>query len=132
MKKTKKTFIDWNRNNIDSDRFYNIVAKLMLLHEGEQARVLIQRDNPKDVDGYDSTDIEFDITINDWQIKDHEGHQVLIINRSNLNQGTRIDLDLTAAQRASVTLDETDGYQVLQCDGKGIWFHDYKEFPKGI
>jgi len=125
-------FVNWNRDKIDTHRFYNIVAKLMLLHEGKQARVLIQRDNPKAIEGYDSTDIQFDVTIEDWQIKEHKGRKLLIINRKNLNKGTRIDLDLTAAGRATVTLDENDGYQVLQCDGKGIWFHDYQEFPEEI
>jgi hypothetical protein len=83
--------------------------------------VLIQIDDPKERSN--STAVNFDLRIEDFQIKEYCGNQILVINENNLNQGTRLDLDITNANIAEIVFDREDGYKSLQIDGKGIWIY---------
>ena len=119
---------DFSKEDVGEDEFIEEVKQIfkdtdeVTKLEGEQprARVMVQIDDP-DREGYNSTDIQFNLTIESWQIKKHDGRNILLINRHNLNEGTRLDLDITNAKRANITFDREDGYKCLQIDGKGIW-----------
>jgi hypothetical protein len=117
---------DFSKEDVGEDKFIEEVKRFFeeyeemkdFREEYPRVRMLIQNDNPK---GKSSTNINMDIKIEDWQIKEYKENIFLIINRHNLNYGTRIDLDITNAEIANITFDREDGYKCLQIDGTGIW-----------
>jgi len=117
---------DFSKEDVGEDKFIEEVKRFFeeyeemkdFREEYPRVRMLIQNDNPK---GKSSTNINMDIKIEDWQIKEYKENIFLIINRHNLNYGTRIDLDITNAEIANITFDRSGGYKTLQIDGKGIW-----------
>lgn len=83
-------------------------------------RLLVQ------VNGKNYSTIENDVNINSWEIEDHRGHKVLVINRENLNEGQRIDLDLTATLKNTpeelfIHHNKDDNSSSLQVGDIGIW-----------
>ena len=117
---------DFSKEDVGEDKFIEEVKRFFeeyeemkdFREEYPRVRMLIQNDNPK---GKSSTNINMDIKIEDWQIKEYKENIFLIINRHNLNYGTRIDLDITNAEIANITFDRSGGYKTLQIDGTGIW-----------
>ena len=114
----EKDFLNYEKEEDGEERIIEEIKRLMEKHQGEKVRMLIQSDNP----GVNSTCIEFSFEINHWDILDINQARVLIINRHNLNEGTRVDLDITRSDDAVVTIDKFDKYETIQVDGKGIWF----------
>jgi len=120
---------DFSKEDVGEERFIEEVklffeeVEEMKEFKGKQprCRVLIQIDNPKERSN--STAVNFDLRIEDFQIKEYCGNQILVINENNLNQGTRLDLDITNANIAEIVFDREDGYKSLQIDGKGIWIY---------
>lgn len=119
---------DFSKEDVGEERFIEEVKLFFEEYEelkdfrGDypRTRMLIQNDNPK---GKSSTNINMDIDIKNWQIKEYKDNIFLIINRDNLNAGTRVDLDITNAEIANITFDRDGGYKTLQIDGTGIWLH---------
>jgi hypothetical protein len=120
---------DFSKEDVGEDKFIEEVKRFfeeveeMKEFKGKQprCRVLIQIDDPKERSN--STAVNFDLRIEDFQIKEYCGNQILVINENNLNQGTRLDLDITNANIAEIVFDREDGYKSLQIDGKGIWIY---------
>jgi len=120
---------DFSKEDVGEERFIEEVklffeeVEEMKEFKGKQprCRVLIQIDDPKERSN--STAVDFDLRIEDFQIKEYCGNQILVINENNLNQGTRLDLDITNANIAEIVFDREDGYKSLQIDGKGIWIY---------
>jgi len=120
---------DFSKEDVGEERFIEEVklffeeVEEMKEFKGKQprCRVLIQIDDPKERSN--STAVNFDLRIEDFQIKEYCGNQILVINENNLNQGTRLDLDITNANIAEIVFDREDGYKSLQIDGKGIWIY---------
>lgn len=120
---------DFSKEDIGEERFIEEVklffeeVEEMKEFRGKQprCRVLIQIDDPKERSN--STAVNFDLEIEDYQIKEYSNNQILVINENNLNTGTRMDLDITNANIAEIVFDREDGYKSLQIDGKGIWIY---------
>ena len=112
----------FKRAEIGREAFHQLVRDI--LGQQKEGRMLIQSDYAGD---YNATSITFDVKIEYYDIiteKDGWGKDILTINRYNYNKGTCINLDLSAAKMAHITVDKDpeDMNICIQVDGKGLWF----------
>ena len=95
-------------------------------HQGEKCRVNIKED-----DKHNAQIQAFDLTIYDYEFKDHnrhwfdQTHDLMIINPTNLNHGTRLDLDFTANKdNISIFIDEAtdEPMAIIEVGNVSIYF----------
>ena len=112
----------FQRAEIGREAFNQLIRDILGQHK--EGRMLIQSDYAGD---YNATSITFDVKIEYYDIiteKDGWGKDILTINRYNYNNGTCINLDLSAAKMAHITVDKDpeDMNICIQVDGQGLWF----------
>ena len=78
---------------------------------------------------YNYTDIQNDLEIEDWEFENHRGNRILVINRGNLNNGQRIDLDLSATEDERIYICYESGEDASHSFTVGaisIWFDQHR------
>lgn len=127
----EQDLIKWKhftKEEVGIEKFVEEVKEFFRLEDAEnsnRARMMIQIDDPKR-EGFNASCITMDLDIKSYDIleRDEEDNKryILVINRyESLNQGTRVDLDLSNTNLAHITYDRDDNHKCLQIDGKGIW-----------